>query len=113
MKCLVKVLGLNEVFNSKAKWRCGWCKVTNGEIGNFAIERWELRRLEEMKKIREREGKNSLWLEHTYTFDNHLYIFYNKQSCLIENERYWSNSTMLSSLPRPPTVGIALRSSSM
>lgn len=51
MKCLVRLLGLYDVFNPNSYWKCAWCHCNQQNISDFSIESWNLRDINEMIKI--------------------------------------------------------------
>lgn len=51
MKCLVRVLGLYDVFHPKAHWKCAWCHVDANKIADFSINKWSLRDIAKMQEM--------------------------------------------------------------
>lgn len=51
MKCLVKILGLYDVFHPKAHWKCAWCHVDATTIADFSKTSWPLRDIQKMVKL--------------------------------------------------------------
>jgi len=43
LACLVRLLGLGDVFHPSSHAKCCWCHATKDNIGNFSIEHWGLR----------------------------------------------------------------------
>lgn len=43
MACLVKLLGLYDVFKPNATFKCPWCEVDCTKIHKFDIKEWKLR----------------------------------------------------------------------
>jgi hypothetical protein len=46
MKCLVRILGLYDVFHPKSHYKCGWCTVCKDELADFSIPEWNFRDLQ-------------------------------------------------------------------
>jgi hypothetical protein len=48
MKCLVRILGLYDVFHPKSHWKCAWCHVDATNIADFSKPAWPLRDIKKM-----------------------------------------------------------------
>lgn len=53
MKCLVKILGLYDVFSPSSHWKCCWCKVHKNQLANFNITEWKFRDAPDLEKPNE------------------------------------------------------------
>ena len=56
MKCLVRILGLYDVFSPKSYWKCCWCNCCKSEIANFNIRSWPLRDIKKMSEVAKAGG---------------------------------------------------------
>lgn len=76
MACLVKVMGLYNVFCPNSKWKCIWCLVNETELFNFTIESWLLRDLTVMRElgklaeVKQSEGAKSTFAREHYGVRN-------------------------------------------
>ena len=48
MKCLVKILGLYDVFHPKSHYKCIWCNIVSTMMGDFTVKSWPLRDIQQM-----------------------------------------------------------------
>mmetsp|Transcript_9911 Transcript_9911/g.16963 ORF Transcript_9911/g.16963 Transcript_9911/m.16963 type:complete len:768 (-) Transcript_9911:639-2942(-) len=51
LACMVKLLGLKQVYNHQCKYRCPYCNVSNDDIGDFTVESYDFRNLQDMTKL--------------------------------------------------------------
>ncbi len=51
MKCLVRILGLYNVFSPNAVWKCCWCLCDKDHISDFRISRWKFCDIKKMVKM--------------------------------------------------------------
>lgn len=53
MKCLVRVLGLYDVYHPKTNWKCAWCTVNASQLSDFSElnpKHCEFRSIEYMRR---------------------------------------------------------------
>jgi hypothetical protein len=55
MKCLVRILGLYEVFKPGCQWKCCWCLCDKNSLANFDIKSWPFRDIEKMFQATEQD----------------------------------------------------------
>jgi hypothetical protein len=59
MKCLVRILGLYDVFHPKSTYKCAWCPITHQDLANFDIPGWKFRDLQKQNEnIQKFENNN-------------------------------------------------------